>query len=198
MSRGRRIGLAVFLSVCSAFLIWIAAIYGAISRQAWRDEVRKADAIVVFGAAEYSGHPSPVYRARLDHAANLYQQGIAPLVITTGGAGFDPKFSEGGVGRSYLMSKGVPEGAIIAETQSDDTSTSARRVAVIMRTNGLHSCVAVSDGYHLYRIKKMLGAEGIDVYGSPRADAHPEKAFHRFQAKLREALSYTWWRLGFD
>jgi uncharacterized SAM-binding protein YcdF (DUF218 family) len=189
-----RIGVLAILGAAA----WLAAVYHQISGQAARDEVRPADAIVVFGAAEYSGHPSPVFRARLDHAVMLYKHRIAPLVITTGGAGEDPHFSEGGVGRSYLLAQGIPENAIIAETQGSDTSESAHRVGNIMRTNRLHTCVAVSDGYHLFRIKKMLGSEGLEVYGSPRADARYPGVTRRFLIKMREALGYTWWKLGLD
>ncbi len=132
-------------------------------------EVHPADAIVVFGAAEYSGRPSPVLRARLDHAFDLFEKGIAPVVIVTGGAALDPSFSEGGVGSDYLKHRGIPERDLIAETQGSDTAQSAVRVAVIMRANGLHSCVAVSDAYHVFRIKRLLEHEGIGpVYVAPR------------------------------
>src|ERR1700727_2670839 len=94
-----------------------AAVYWRILHQAGQDETRTADAIVVFGAAEYDGRPSPVYKARLDHAAQLYHRGLAPMVITTGGAGGDPRFSEGEVGREYLKTLGVPDSQLIAETQ---------------------------------------------------------------------------------
>src|ERR1700693_5720942 len=124
------------------------------------EEIHTADAIVVFGAAEYSGRPSPVLRARLDHSLDLFHRGVAPVVITTGGAAADPTFSEGGVGRDYLMRHGIPERSLIAETQGRDTSESAGRVGVIMRANGLHSCVAVSDAYHVFRIRKLLEQEG--------------------------------------
>ncbi len=134
-----------------------------IVREAGKEELRKADAIVVLGAAEYSGHPSPVLRARLDHAYELFQQGLAPVVITTGGSGADPSFSEGGVGRDYLMHRGIPERNLIAETQGSDTAQSAQRVGVIMRANGMRSCLAVSDEYHVFRIKKLLEHEGIGV-----------------------------------
>ena len=127
-----------------------------IAREGSREELHPADAIVVFGAAEYSGRPSPVLRARLDHAFDLFQKGIAPVVIITGGAASDPSFSEGGVGRDYLQHRGIPERNLIAETQGSDTAQSATRVAVIMRANGLHSCVAVSDAYHLFRIKRCV------------------------------------------
>ena len=117
---------------------YVAVLYFNIVRQSTRDERRPADAIVVFGAAQYDGRPSPVYKARLDHAAQLYQEGFAPMVITTGGAGEDPKFNEGVVGREYLKARGVPDRQLIAETQSPDTAESARRVANIMRVNGMH------------------------------------------------------------
>ena len=160
-------------------------------------ELHPADAIVVFGAAEYAGHPSPVLRKRLDHAYELFQRGLAPVVITTGGAASDPSFSEGGVGRDYLERRGIPERSLIAETQGSDTAQSAVRVAVIMRANGLHSCVAVSDAYHVFRIKKLLEHEGVGpVYVSPRPDSRPHSVAQRAYAVLREASSYLVWKLG--
>jgi uncharacterized SAM-binding protein YcdF (DUF218 family) len=160
-------------------------------------ELHAADAIVVFGAAEYAGHPSPVLRARLDHAYELFQRGLAPVVITTGGAASDPSFSEGGVGRDYLERRGIPERSLIAETQGSDTAQSAVRVAVIMRANGLHSCVAVSDAYHVFRIKKLLEHEGVGpVYVAPRPDSRPHSVAQRAYAVLREASSYLVWKLG--
>jgi len=160
-------------------------------------ELHPADAIVVFGAAEYSGRPSPVLRARLDHAFTLYQKRLAPVIITTGGAADDPKFSEGGVGENYLFHRGVPETALIAETQGSDTAQSAERVAVIMRANGLHSCVAVSDAYHVFRIRKLLEHEGIGpVYVAPRADSRPHSLVQRTMSAFREAFSYLLWSVG--
>ena len=119
------------------------------------------------------------------------------MVITTGGAAADPKFSEGGVGKDYLMRHGVPENSLIAETQGSDTSESAIRVGVIMRANGLHSCVAVSDAYHVFRIRKLLEHEGVSpVYLSPRPDSRPHSMVQRILAVLREATSYMLWRVG--
>jgi uncharacterized SAM-binding protein YcdF (DUF218 family) len=155
----------------------------------------KAAAIVVFGAAEYSGRPSPVYRARLDHAFDLYRQAIAPMVITTGGAGQDPHYSEGGVGHDYLMRRGIPEANLIAETQGADTAQSAQRVAVILKRNGMKNCVAVSDAYHVFRIQKLLEHEGIQVYVAPRPDSRPHSRWQRMLAVCREAASYTAWKL---
>ena len=186
--------LLLAITVVLAFLVITAAhIVVAASPQ----EIPHSDAIVVFGAAEYSGRPSPVLKARLDHALDLFHRGVAPVVITTGGAASDPKFSEGGVGKDYLMRHGIPERSLIAETQGRATSESATRVGVIMHANGLHSCVAVSDAYHVFRIRKLLEHEGIGpVYTAPRPDSRPHGVFQRAFAVLREATSYMLWRIG--
>jgi uncharacterized SAM-binding protein YcdF (DUF218 family) len=183
----------VLLPVC-----YSAALYWRILHQAGQDETRSADAIVVFGAAEYDGRPSPVYKARLDHAAQLYHRGLAPMVITTGGAGGDPRFSEGEVGREYLKTLGVPDSQLIAETQSADTAESARRVSTIMYVNGMYSCLAASDGYHIFRIKQMLGREGITVYGAPRPNSRPQTFWKRQESAWHEIGSYTLWLLHFS
>src|SRR5579864_5267694 len=174
---------------------YTAAVYFRIVRQSGKDESRNADAIVVFGAAEYVGRPSPVFKARLDHAADLYRQGLAPVVITTGGAGADPKFTEGAVGREYLKSLGIPDDHLIAETQSVDTAESARRVSAIMHTNHMNSCLAVSDGYHIFRIKQMLAREGVTAYGAPRPNSKPQSFGKKNEAVLHEIASYTLWLL---
>jgi uncharacterized SAM-binding protein YcdF (DUF218 family) len=135
-----------------------------------------------------------VYRARLDQALTLYHHGIAPLIITLGGNGGD-EFNEGAVGREYLMGKGVPESAIIAETESENSEESARRIAVIARANGLHRLVIVSDGTHLFRIHEICAAEGLDVLTSPRPRVEVEGGSHDFQLIAHEILSYTAWRL---
>lgn len=176
-------------------LAYVAAICVEIERAASEQQAHPADAIVVFGAAEYSGRPSPVYRARLDHAYDLFQQGIAPVIITTGGAAADPSYSEGGVGHDYLMHRGVPDSSLIAETQGSDTAQSAVRVAVIMRANHMHSCVSVSDAYHVFRIRQLLQYEGVQVYVSPRPDSRPHSLSQRSEAVLREAASYLLWRI---
>jgi uncharacterized SAM-binding protein YcdF (DUF218 family) len=187
--------LLALAAVAAVSLLVITAVQ--VVHTASLQEVHPADAIVVFGAAEYSGRPSPVLRARLDHALDLFHRGVAPVVITTGGAAGDPSFSEGGVGRDYLMRHGVPERSLIAETQGRDTSESAVRVGVIMRANGLRSCVAVSDAYHVFRIRKLLEHEGLaSVYIAPRPDSRPHSVWQRAVAVLREATSYLLWRVG--
>jgi len=183
--------------VLGLVLLVVIATSVKVVETAGKQEVQPADAIVVFGAAEYAGRPSPVWRARLDHAFALYQRGVAPVIITTGGAAADPHYSEGGVGRDYLMHRGVPERSLIAEMQGRDTSESAERVAVIMRANQLRSCVAVSDAYHVFRIRKLLEHEGIGpVYTAPRLDTRPHSLLQRAGSALRESVSYLLWRIG--
>jgi uncharacterized SAM-binding protein YcdF (DUF218 family) len=184
--------LYLLLGALFVFYAWTCL---QIVRQSHQDEARSADAIVVFGAAQYAGKPSPVLRARLDHAYDLYERKLAPLVIVTGGSGRDPLYSEGGVGRDYLSARGITDRHLIAETQSDNTAESAARVTVIMRANGFKDCIAVSDAYHLYRIKRLMEARGILTYTSPRQQPTSISVPGRAGTVLREALSYTLWRL---
>ncbi len=187
--------LALFLVFVAGGLAWCHWVYTQIEKYATLDQAAPSNAIGVFGAAEYDGRPSPVFRARLDHALELYQHGIAPLIITLGGAGGDA-YSEGSVGREYLMSRGVPEQAIIAETESRNTEESARRIAVIARANGLRRLVIVSDGTHLFRIHAICAADGLDVLTSPRPRPAVEDHALEGERLAHEILSYTFWRLG--
>jgi hypothetical protein len=134
--------------VLAALLViagWFLWLYSQIHYYATHDQARPADAIAVFGAAEYDGRPSPVLRARLDHALALYREKLAPLVVTLGGGDGGPHDSEGAVGHDYLLAHGVPEDQIIAETQSTNTEESAARLAGIARENHLNRILAVSD-----------------------------------------------------
>lgn len=190
----RAVLLSLFiLVVCACGWCWW--VYGQIEAYAGQDQAAPSDAIGVFGAAEYDGRPSPVYRARLDHALALYHRGIAPLIITLGGAGGD-EYTEGAVGEKYLEGMGVPEGAIIAETESRNTEESARRIAVIAHANGLHRLVIVSDATHLFRIHAICAADGLDVLTSPRPRVAVEGGSQEFERIAHEILSYTAWRMG--
>ena len=199
-----RATLLVAIALVVGTLWWFYWVYQQVERYAGQDQAfqieqsAKPDAIGVFGAAEYDGRPSPVYRARLDHALVLYQHNIAPLIITLGGNGGD-QYNEGAVGREYLMAMGVPPSAIIAETQSRNTEESARRIAVIARANGLRRLVIVSDGTHLFRIHEICAAEGLDVLTSPRpkmaAAGGAGNSAGEFDRITHEILSYTAWRM---
>jgi uncharacterized SAM-binding protein YcdF (DUF218 family) len=189
-----RTALVLLLALAVGVGVWCHWVYAQIEAYASLDQAAPSDAIGVFGAAEYDGRPSPVYRARLDHALALYRRGIAPLIITLGGAGGD-QYSEGAVGREYLMGMGVPEEAIIAETESRDTEESARRIAVIARANGLRRLVIVSDGTHMFRIHEICAADGLNVLTSPRPRVAVPEATQEAERIAHEILSYTLWRL---
>jgi uncharacterized SAM-binding protein YcdF (DUF218 family) len=191
------LSLLVLVVLAIGILGWCRWVYVQIERAAAEDQAAPSDAIAVFGAAEYDGRPSPVYRARLDHAEALYSRGIAPLIVTLGGDGGD-QFSEGGVGREYLMGTGVPESAIIAETESRSTVEAARRLAVIARTNGFHRLVVVSDDTHLFRIQAICAANGLHVLTSPRARVAVAGSSGDADPIIHEILSYTAWRLHLE
>lgn len=178
-----------------ALLVYIGYVSVRIEQQSTRDEARPADVILVLGAAEYRGRPSPVLRARLDHALELYHRSLAPRIMTTGGAGGDPVFTEGAVGRSYLASQGVPPEAIIVETEGETTVHSIALAGEILGRMGLRSVIVVSDGYHIYRVKKMLQFRGLAVYGSPRKEHSPDPIRERWNY-VRQAIGYILWRAG--
>jgi uncharacterized SAM-binding protein YcdF (DUF218 family) len=195
----RKSGRWLFWTTVVAALMVLAAfssILVTILNDSTKQELHTADAIIVFGAAQYDGRPSPVFRARLDHANELFRQGLAPVVITTGGSAADPKFSEGGVGHDYLMRKGIPESALIAETQASDTAESAERVSAIMQENHMRSCLAVSDAYHMFRIRMLLMHQGLRVFLAPRPDSRPKSLWLSTVALMKESTSYVLWRAG--
>ena len=183
-------GVLTFLTVMSVRM----------GRESMRDDARPADAILVMGAAEYRGHPSPVLKRRLDHAVELYRRHLAPYVMTTGGAGGDPVFTESGVSRSYLIDRGVPAESIIVEDEGGSTAHSLAATVEIFRSMGLKSCIVVSDGYHVYRVKRILQLQGFTVYTSPRepqpSESETISAFRRAWLLFRQAVAYSLWRTG--
>jgi len=180
-------------------LVWFGWLYFQINGVAGRDEARPADAIAVFGAAEYSGRPSPVLHARLDHAVELYRMQIAPLVITLGGGSdLDSGMTEGGVGRDYLLANGIPYDQIVPETESVDTQQQVVKLAEIARERHLNSIVVVSDGTHLFRIRKLCEDAGLIVYTSPRPALGHIDGLDMAQRYFHEMLSYTALRLHLD
>ena len=185
-------GVAVGTIVISAYL---ASVAFAIHRQSTVDEAKPADVIVVLGAAEYRGRPSPVLRARLDHALELYRRGLASRILTTGGAGGDPIFTESGVGRSYLLERGVPSEAVIVEPEGESTMHSTTAAAEIMQRMNLRSCILVSDGYHIFRAKRMLETRGLTVYGSPRP-AETRGDIREWWLYARQSVGYLLWSVG--
>lgn len=195
-----RLWLRRFLGVVLlAVMGWFGWLYLQINAVAAQDEARRADAIAVFGAAEYAGRPSPVLHARLDHAVDLYREEIAPLVITLGGGSDkDAGLTEGGVGRDYLLANGVPYEQIVAETESVDTEQQVKSLAAIARQRNLKSIVVVSDGTHLFRIRKLCENAGLTVYTSPRAALGHIDGVDLAMRYFHEMLSYTAVRLHLD
>jgi len=176
-------------------VVVVAVLSVRVEEQSQHDEAQPADVILVLGAAEYRGKPSPVLKARLDHALELYQRKLASHIMTTGGAGGEHVFTEGTVGRDYLTNRGVPPEAVIVESEGESTAQSTSLAAEIMHRMGLRTAIVVSDGYHIYRVKRMLEARGITAYGSPRKD-HVTDPMHDRWNYVKQAIGYLLWRAG--
>jgi len=164
---GRRIGLRVGLGIVAAVgAVWAVSAIGVVIYSE-RDESRPAAAIVVLGAAQYVGHPSPVLRARLDHAIALWRQGLAPVLIVTGGRGPRDTTSEGEASHLYALRQGVPDSAILIETHGRTSVESMRAVADMMHDRGMRDAILVSDPFHMLRLKVLASRLGITPYTSP-------------------------------
>ena len=165
-SRRRVIGRALFGAALLALLVWLTSLASVViwSR---RDTAHRASAIVVLGAAQYVGRPSPVLRARLDHAIRLWRRGLAPHLVLTGGIGRGDTTSEAEVSRAYALRRGVPDSAILVETEGRDTRESLQAVAGIMRRRRMPSAVLVSDPFHMARLRILATQLGIVPYTSP-------------------------------
>jgi uncharacterized SAM-binding protein YcdF (DUF218 family) len=186
--------LIVLGSITLAF--YCRHVYLQVRDYATRDEAQMADAIVVLGAAQYNGHPSPVYRARLDHALELFRKGYAHQIITTGSYGPDPNFSEAQVGTQYLVQHGVNPSVIVTEQGSGTTSDSVSAVSRVMEGKDWKNALVVSDGFHLFRLKRMLERKGIMAFTSPAPNSPIEaSSSQRFFYSMREVLLFSFYRL---
>ena len=149
-----------------AGVAWLASLASVVAA-ARRDAAGPADAIVVMGAAQYGGRPSPVFRARLDHAAVLFRRSLAPLVIVTGGVGTGEVHSEAEVGRDYLLTIGLPASAIATEDAGRTSAASVQAAAARIHGRGGSSALFVSDGFHLLRLGMLARRFGLRALGSP-------------------------------
>src|SRR5690348_3255822 len=178
---GRR---RIFVALLLLLVLGWAAVVVAVAVTGGSDEARPADAIAVLGAAQYNGRPSPVFRARLDHAATLLQRGLAPVVLVTGGVGTGDTLSEAEVGRRYLVAHGAPFGAVIALPPAGTTVASLQRVAEWFDGRPSRRVVLVSDGFHLLRLKILAHHRNLVAFTSP-APSSP------IRANLRRNAVYT-------
>lgn len=145
----------------------ILGVMGAIYWEARHDDARPVDAILVMGAAQYNGDPSEVLEARLDHALELYRQGLAPVIIVTGGNQPGDAYTEAGTSEQYLIDRGVPPDAILMEDMGRDTWASMQNAATVAADRDIDTVLVVSDGFHLFRSERMAEAVGFDAYSSP-------------------------------
>jgi uncharacterized SAM-binding protein YcdF (DUF218 family) len=148
------------------FVLW-ASSAAAVLVWSSRDEAQPAQVIVVLGAAQYAGKPSPVLRARLDHALDLWDRHLASLLILTGGTGAGDTTSEAAVGRNYARKHGVPDSSILVENEGRTTSESMRAVAGMLEVRGLQTALLVSDPFHMLRLRILARRFGFTPYTSP-------------------------------
>lgn len=167
MAALRRTGVRVAIG---AVLIATLVVGGTLVR-VWQvartDDRSPADMIVVLGAAQYNGEPSPVLGSRLDHAARLWRADVAPVIVTVGGRQAGDNYTEGEAGRNYLLSYGIPDEAVVAVGQGNDTLRSVTATADLARRQGWDSAVIVSDPWHSLRTRTMARDAGLDVTVSP-------------------------------
>jgi uncharacterized SAM-binding protein YcdF (DUF218 family) len=187
---GRVVGalvLAVVLLVVStATAIWWTA------RQ---DSRPSADAIVVLGSAQYNGRPSSIFEARLEHAIALYEDGVAPVIVTVGGRAAGDEFTEAEAGAMYLVGSGIPEEAVATSPEGGTSLESLRAAASIMREQDMDSAFLVSDPWHNLRIRRMARDLGIDGYVSATWHSAAESQSTRLQGYARETFAYLYYRV---
>ncbi|HSJ32113.1 MAG TPA: YdcF family protein [Longimicrobiales bacterium] len=188
LARIGRFTAGVFLSF---ILLWAMSTAAVLAAGAWPG-TRQADAIVVLGAAQYNGRPSPVLQARLDHALDLYDRGLARHLIFTGGTGVGDTVSEAEVSRRYAMSKGVPAAAIMTERDGLTSAQSVRAAGALMAAAGLESALLVSDSYHMMRLEVLARRSHIVPYRAPAANAPIDAASgrKRWEYVLRESVLF--------
>jgi len=171
--------------VAALAVLYVSVTFVTVYRASRRDGARPADAIVVLGAAQYDGTPSPVLRDRLDHALELYQAGLADHIVVTGGRREGDRFTEATAGYNYLRGEGVPDEALLKEVQGKNTYESLAASARFLRDRDLTSVVLVTDGYHAFRVRAIAEDLGLDAAVSP-ADSRLSRS-----SELRQLLRET-------
>lgn len=194
MRLGRTIGRYLIGAIVIAVVI-TAGLVVRIVQVAHTDQTAHADAIVVLGAAQYNGRPSEVFRARLDHAAELYRRGAAEHVVTIGGRQVGDATTEGQAGKRYLRAVGLPAAALVAVPTGGDTLVSLRAADVVLRERGWNSVILVSDPWHLARSRMMARDLGLAVEVSPVSVGPSTQRSIEGRYILRELLGTMFYRL---
>ena len=181
------------VALAGLLLLLVYAIY-RIAAQGDIDEARPADAIVVLGAAQFNGQPSDVFEARLQHAVDLWKEGLAPYLIVTGGKLPADRTTEAATARAWAIANGVPKEAILGEDHGRDTLESLDGVAAILRTHDLHRVLFVSDRTHMLRVLRMASDLGIAAWGSPTptspTDLDPDRRWRSIAHELAGLVAY--------
>ncbi len=173
-----------------------AVMFSRIRMSAGEDQAQPVDAIIVMGAAQYNGQPSPVLKARLDHAYDLFDRGLANIIITTGGFGPDPNFSEAHVSARYLSEQGIDPSQIVTEQGSGTTYDTVQAASRLKHSNGWKKALVVSDGFHLYRVKEIFADSRVDALTSPAPASPIEMAStSRIWFSLREIVLVSVYRV---
>lgn len=165
--RGHRKWVIVIAAVLALIVIIVLGFVAAIYAEARGDEARPVDAIIVLGAAQFNGRPTDVFESRLQHGLDLYNRGLAPVIIVTGGKQEGDTYTEAETGEQWLIDRGVPEGAILMENEGRDTWANLRGARDAAQGYDIESVLIVSDGFHLFRAERMAEAVGFDAYTSP-------------------------------
>lgn len=182
-TRRRRLAIVVGLILAAWGAIAVAVIISG-----RRDQARPVSAIVVLGAAQYAGRPSPVFKARLDHGIALWKRGLAPYLVLTGGMGVGDTTSEAAVGRRYAMRMGIPDSAIRLETEGRTTSESLRAVVALVDSLPDRSVVLVSDPFHSLRVSILARRLGLEPYTSPTRTSPISESREAWKYILSESM----------
>jgi uncharacterized SAM-binding protein YcdF (DUF218 family) len=195
--RWGRLVLRVVAVMLLLVLVYFAVTFVQVYRASRHDGARAADAIIVLGAAQYDGVPSPVLQDRLDHALELYQAGLAPRIVLTGGRQEGDRFTEATTGYNYLRDRGVPDENLLKEVDGHSTWESLAASARFLIERDLTTVVLVTDGYHAYRVEAIAEDLGLDASVSPsetRLDGTDE-----LRQITREAIAVSIGRvIGYD
>jgi len=185
------------LAVVSLMALYYLVTLWQVYRTGESDQARSVDAIVVMGAAQYDGRPSDVLAARLDHVVDLWNDGLAPLVVTTGGNRPGDRFTEAEASANYLVDRGVPADAIV-QVGGSTSYDELRAARDLLRGRGLDRVLLVSDQYHSLRIRLVAQELGLTAYVSP-TDSSPVRGWYEFEMDLKEAAGIAAGRIiGFD